>query len=131
MNWFLQEDQKSLRKSLGWTKCPNMYKCVKYCIQVRNYRGVGGARSPLSFFTKLEKIALIFGENALVAVIYVLNFSFKMQFLRISRRKYRRFFSLRGLPFSCCTWMLIKVPYFLKNSTALKISCSRTWLLHL
>ena len=39
-----------------------------------------GVRSPLPFF-----------KNWIV-VIYVLNFSFKMQFLRVSRRKNRRFF---------------------------------------
>ena len=45
-----------------------------------------------ALFLKLEKSALIFWENALIVVIYVLNFSFKMQFLRVSRRKNRRFF---------------------------------------
>ena len=32
------------------------------------------------------------GKNALIVAIYGLNFSFKMQFLRVSRRKNRRFF---------------------------------------
>ena len=32
-------------------------------------------------------------ENALIAVIYGLNFSFKVQFLKVSRIKSRRFFS--------------------------------------
>ena len=49
-------------------------------------------RSPLPFLHKLEKSALILGKNALIAVIYGVNFSFKMQFLRVFRRKNRRFF---------------------------------------
>ena len=40
-----------------------------------------------ALFWKLEKIALILGNNALIAVIYGLNFSFKVQFLKGSRRK--------------------------------------------
>ena len=38
-------------------------------------------------FWRLEKRALILGEYALIAVIYELNFSFKVQFLRAFRRK--------------------------------------------
>ena len=51
--------------------------------------------------SKLEKIALISRKNALIVVIYGLNLSFKMQFLRVSSSKNDRFF-LRGLSFSCC-----------------------------
>ena len=41
----------------------------------------------------MEKSVLIFGKSALIVVIYVLNLSFKMQFLRVSWRKNLRFFS--------------------------------------
>ena len=40
----------------------------------------------------MKKSALIFGGNALIVVIYVLNFAFKMQFLGVSKRKNRRFY---------------------------------------
>ena len=43
-------------------------------------------------FQELEKRASVFWKNVLIVVIYGLNFSFKMQFLRISRRKGWRFF---------------------------------------
>ena len=36
-------------------------------------------------FSEIEKKCSNFGKNALIAVIYVLNFSFKEQFLRVSR----------------------------------------------
>ena len=60
-----------------------------FCWPVRKYTGRGGEVPPLfpSFFRKLEKSALILEKNALIAVIYGLNFSFKVQFLRVSRTK--------------------------------------------
>ena len=61
--------------------------------QTHNQRGKEGEKSLVPFFRKLEKSALIFGENALIAVIYGLTFLFTVQFLRISRRKNQRFFS--------------------------------------
>ena len=83
--------------------------------------GRGGEVSPV-LFQKLEKSALIWGKNALVVVIYGLNFLFKMQFVRFSRRKSRRFFPPG--PF-LCTRSFIKVPYFQENSAALKNSWLR------
>ena len=62
--------------------------------------GGGAAKVSPGLFRKLERGALILGENVLIAVIYGLNFSFKVQFLRVSRRKNQRFF-LAG-PFLCC-----------------------------
>ena len=59
-------------------------------IQARNYGGKGeGLPCP---FSKIGKSNLIFGKDALILVIYGLHFSFKMQFLRVSRRKKQRFF---------------------------------------
>ena len=52
---------------------------------MRNYRREKEVSPAL--FWKLEKIALILGNNALIAVIYGLNFSFKVQFLKGSRSK--------------------------------------------
>ena len=49
----------------------------------------GGLPCP---FLKIEKKCPNFGKNAQIVVIYGLNLSFKMQFLRVSRRKNRRFF---------------------------------------
>ena len=50
---------------------------------------MGGLPCP---FPKIKKSALNLEKNALTLVICGLNFSFKMQFLRVSRRKNRRFF---------------------------------------
>ena len=44
-------------------------------------------------FRKLEKTALILGKNALIAVAYGLNFSFKKQFLRVFMRTIQEIFS--------------------------------------
>ena len=81
-----------------------------------------------ALFQKLKKSALILGKNALIVVIYGLNFSFKMQFLRVSRTK-NGDFSLRGnfFFFSCCSWLFIKVSRFQENSHALKNSWWRAW----
>ena len=49
----------------------------------------GGLPCP---FSKIGKKCLNFGKNALIKVICWLFFSFKMQFLRVSRRKNRIFF---------------------------------------
>ena len=46
-------------------------------------RGGEEEEVPPALFQKLEKSALILGKNALIVVIYGLNFSFKMQFLRV------------------------------------------------
>ena len=51
----------------------------------RGGRGEGGVSPTL--FQKLGKNALILGKNALIALLYGLNFLFKMQFLRVSRKK--------------------------------------------
>ena len=40
-----------------------------------------------AFFQKLEKSTLILGKNALIVLIYGLNFSFKMPFSRVSRNE--------------------------------------------
>ena len=56
--------------------------------QVHNLRG----EVSLAHFGNWEKSALILGKNTLIAVIYGLNFSFKVQFLKVSLRKNRIFF---------------------------------------
>ena len=50
-----------------------------------------GEVSP-TLFQKLEESTLILGKNVLIVVICRLNFSFKMQFLRVSKRKNWRFY---------------------------------------
>ena len=72
--------------------------------QVRNQMGGGAEVSP-ALFQKLEKSALIFVKNAVIAIIYGLNFSFKMQFLRVCRRKNRRSFPVE--PFFPVLYMII------------------------
>ena len=62
--------------------------------QVSNLRGEGREVSS-ALFWKYEKSALILGKT-LIVVIYGLNFLFKVQFLRVSRRKNRRFFPPAG-----------------------------------
>ena len=52
----------------------------------------GGGEISLALFRKLEKSVLILGKNALIVVFYGINFLFKVQFLRVSRRKNCRFF---------------------------------------
>ena len=49
-----------------------------------------GEVSP-ALFRELEKSALALEKNYLIAVIYELNFSFKMQFFGVFRRKSERF----------------------------------------
>ena len=53
-------------------------------------RGGEGVVSPI-LFPKLEKCALILKENVLIVAIYGLNFSSKMLFLRVSKRKSPQF----------------------------------------
>ena len=52
--------------------------------------GQGGEVSS-ALFQKLETSALILGKNALIVVIYGLNLSFKMHFLKVSRNKSKNF----------------------------------------
>ena len=42
--------------------------------------------------SKIGKSDLVLGKNNLIVVIYGLNFSFKIQILRVFRRKKQRFF---------------------------------------
>ena len=58
-----------------------------------------------ALFQKLEKRALILGENALIVVIFGLNYSFKMQFLRVSRRRNQIFFP--AAPFFLVLYMIV------------------------
>ena len=59
------------------------------------------------FFFKIGKKCPILWKNTVPVVTYGLNFLFKMQFLRVSRRK-NGDFSLRRFS-SSCTWLFIKV----------------------
>ena len=72
----------------------------------------GSGRSFL--FRKLEKSALIWGKSTVIAVIYGINFSFKMQFLSFSRRKSRNF-SLLGFSFLCCRWNVYQSALISRN----------------
>ena len=65
--------------------------------------GEWGEVSP-ALVKKLDKSALIWRKNALIVVIYGLNFSFKMQFLIVSRRKSQEFFPMA--PFFFVLYMI-------------------------
>ena len=54
-----------------------------------------------AFFQKLGKNTQVFGKNALIVVIYGLNFSLNVQYLSASREK-TGYFSVRGLSISSC-----------------------------
>ena len=77
--------------------------------QARSQRGGRGEISP-ALFQKLEKSALILGKNALIIVIYGLNLSFKMQFLRVFRRKIRICFPTETFFLMLYMRLFIKVP---------------------
>ena len=76
-----------------------------------------------ALFQKLEKNTLFLEKITLIVVIYGLNFSFKIQFLRVSRRKNRRF--LPAGPFFLELYMIVhQSTLILENSAALK----KSWL---
>ena len=50
-------------------------------------QGGKGAEVSFAFYWKLEKRTLILEKNVLIVVIYGLNFSFQVQFLRVSDGK--------------------------------------------
>ena len=83
--------------------------CVDLCwffvVSRRVTRGGGGGEYYPALFAKIGKSALIQGKNALVLIIYVLNFSFKMQFLSVSMRKNVRFYP-EG-PFFLVLYMIV------------------------
>ena len=58
-----------------------------------------------ALFQKLEKSALILRKNALIVIIFGLNYSFKMQFLRVSRRRNHIFFP--AAPFFLVLYMIV------------------------
>ena len=78
----------------GWSKWITFLLALNFLIsnsvQARNYKGEGGERSPLPFFKNWKKWPN-FGKNALIVTIYGLNFSFKIEFLRASKKKKWRF----------------------------------------
>ena len=67
--------------------------------------GGGGGKGLPCFFQKIGQKCPNSGKNALIMVIYGLNFSFKMQFLRVSRRKKQRFFATG--PFVLVLYMIV------------------------
>ena len=78
-------------------------------------RGGMGEVSP-ALFQKLGKISLTLGKNTLITVIRVLNFSFKVQFKRVSGKKTWRFLS------SVVDDCLSKCPHPKKNFLSWNIS---------
>ena len=82
-------------------------------------RGGRGRGLPCIFSEFGKKYPNFEKKNTLIAVIYELNFSFKVQFLRVSRRKNRRFIPVGPLFF---------VLYMIVYQSALipiKLSCPK------
>ena len=77
----------------------------KYVLIFRRVTREGRGKVCPALFQELEESTLILGKNALIVVIYGLNFLFKMQFLRVSRRKNRRFFPAG--PFFLVLYMIV------------------------
>ena len=65
----------------------------KYCRRVTRWGRGRGLPCP---FSKIGKKCPNLGKNTLIAVFYRSNFSFKMQFLRVSRQKHRWLFPCRA-----------------------------------
>ena len=91
--WLYQNLKKDVIRQLVFTKGITFksFQCIPPQDQACNWKGRGEEVSP-ALFQALEKSALIWRKNALIVIIYGLNFSFKMKFSRISRRKKPRFF---------------------------------------
>ena len=91
--------------------------CGCFClflVQVRNQKdkeGEGGEVSP-TLFRKLEIGVLIWGKNVLIVAIHGLNFSFKMLFLRVSRRENSKFslWSFSSLCYRCNIYRTAIIP---------------------
>ena len=92
-------------------------------VNKRVARGERRGRSPLLFCWKLEKSVLIREKNVLVVVTYGLNVSFKMQFLRASRRKKNADSFPRS---SCSCWRGRKV--YQKALIPQKRPCSKIFM---
>ena len=65
-------------------------------------------------FLEIRKKPPNLEKNTLIIVIYGQNFSLKVQFLTVARRK-NRDVSLQGLSISCCRWLFIKDFEFPEN----------------
>ena len=75
----------------------------------REIRGGRGEVSP-AFFQKLDKSALICGKKCPYCGHLWVRLSFKMQLLRVSRRKYRRLFPNGGFLYCVVGECLSKCP---------------------
>ena len=85
------------------------WKNALTCPYKRVTRGERCGVSPTYFQTSGKKCRNL-GENALMAVIYGLNFPFKVQFLRVSWRKNRIFFLCETILFRAVNDCLSKYP---------------------
>ena len=70
----------------------------------------GGERSLLPFSKNWKKVPQFWGKNTLITVIYELNFSFKVQCSRVSRRKKPEIFSCDAFLFRVIDYCLSKRP---------------------
>ena len=86
-----------------------------FLVQARNQKGKGGGggggRRGVPF-RKLEIGVLIWGKNVLIVAIHGLNFSFKMLFLRVSRRENSKFslWSFSSLCYRCNIYRTAIIP---------------------
>ena len=73
-------------------------------------------------FQKLEKSAPTLGKDALIVVNYELNFSFEMQFLRVSRWKNQKFYPVG--PLFLALYMVVYQSALIPR----KLPCSKKFL---
>ena len=83
----------------------------------------GEGEISLALFRKLEKSVLILGKNALIVVFYGLNFLFKVQFLRVSRRKNCRFFPAGLFAF------VLQIIFYQSPLISRKLPCHKKFLI--
>ena len=94
----------------------NIYEWV----HMAKIRGGGGGGGVL--FQKLEKSAPTLGKDALIVVNYELNFSFEMQFLRVSRWKNQKFYPVG--PLFLALYMVVYQSALIPR----KLPCSKKFL---
>ena len=93
----------------------NQQYTVRSDLSIRHISLRGRREVSPTLIRKLEKSVLILGKNALIAVIYGLNFSFKLQFLRVSRRKKPEIFLCGAFLFRVIDDYLLKCPNYKKT----------------
>ena len=96
-----------------WRLKTDSYLKDIYCRRLT--RGRRGEGSPLPFFEKRKKVPWFGEKNDVVVIIYGQKFSFKMKFLRVSRRKSQIFFPCGAFLSRFVAECLSRCPYSKKT----------------